>query len=170
MMTRKLTSTSAAVLVICFAAIANPKPNFSGAWVMDRSRSFGQPGNMEQTMAVTQTADQIEVETKIIMPGTERTVKDAYVLDGKEYEFTPPQPLNAPANTPPSKGKRTVKWLPAGNGILVTEETTSTTPKGPVTVQMMRKWTFTADNELTITTFVDGPNGSYEAKRIFLKK
>jgi hypothetical protein len=34
----------------------------------------------------------------------------------------------------------------------------------------MRKWTFTGDAELTITMFIDGPNGSYETKRIFLKK
>jgi len=37
---------------------------------------------------------------------------------------------------------------------------------GALTVE----WVFTSENELTITTFVDGPRGSYEAKRIFLRK
>jgi len=169
-MTRKITSTSAALLIFCFVAMANPKPNFSGAWVMDRSRSFGLPGNMQQTMTVTQAEDQITVETKLITPDNERTVKDSYMLDGKEYEFTPPPPPNAPPNTPAPKGKRNANWLPNANGIVITEVTTSDTPKGPMTTQVMKKWTFTGEGELTITTFVDGPNGSYEAKRIFLKK
>ncbi len=79
---------------------------------MDRGRSFGLPGNMQQTMTVAQTEDQIEVETKLIMPDNERTVKDTYVLDGKEHEFTPPLPPNAAPNAPAPKGKRTANWLP----------------------------------------------------------
>ena len=169
-MIHKMSSASAIVMVVGILAIANPKPNFSGAWVMDRARSFGQPANMQQTMTISQTEDQIEVETKLIMPDSERSVKDTYILDGKERDFTPPLPLNAPPNTPAAKGKRTATWLPNATGILVTDVTTSETPKGPVTTQIMRKWTFTSDGELTITMFIDGPNGSYEAKRIFLKK
>jgi hypothetical protein len=169
-MTRKITGAGTMLLVVCLLAMANPKPNFSGAWVMDLDRSFGQPANMQQTMTVTQTGDQIEVVTKMIMPDNERTVKDTYVLDGKEYEFTPPLPLNAPASAPPQKGKRTASWLPNAIGILVTEVITSETPKGPLTTQLMRKWTFTGDGELTITTFVDTPSVSYESKRIFLRK
>lgn len=165
-MTRKIISSGAAVLAFCLMVIAIPKLNFSGEWIMDRGRSFGMPGNMQQTMKVTHAADQMEVETTLTMPDNERVVKDIYVLDAKERDFTPP----APANAPPPKGKRTATWLPDGKGILLTELITSETPKGPVTTQMVRKWTFTSENELTITTFVDGPNGSYEAKRIFLKK
>ena len=169
-MTRRMTSASVIVLAVCLVAIAEPKPNFSGVWVMDRSRTFGQPPNMQQTMAVTQTEDRIEVETRLIQADTERTVKDNYVLDGKEYEFTPPIPANTPPNTPPQKGKRKANWLPNGNGILVNEEITIETPKGPAITQLMRKWIFTGEGELTITTFVDAPDRSYESKRIFLKK
>ena len=169
-MTCKMMSAGAAVLVLCLLVVASPKPNFSGAWIMDRSRSFGLPGNMQQTMTVTQTEDQIEVETKLILPDSERTVKDTYVMDGKEHEFAPASPANAPPNTPPAKGKRTAAWLPGDNGIVVTEVTTAETPKGTVTTQVTRKWTFTAEGELTIAMYVDGPNGSYEAKRIFLKR
>jgi hypothetical protein len=149
---------------------ANPKPDFSGVWVMDRDRSLGQPANVKQSMTVTQAEDQITVETKLNLPDSERIVKDVYVLDGKEYDFTPPLPLTAPPNTPPAKGKRTVNWLSNGAGILVTEAITNETPKGPATTQIMRKWTFTGDGELTITNFVDTPTVSYESKRIFLKK
>jgi hypothetical protein len=108
----------------------------------------------------------MEVETKLIQPNNERTQKDTYVLDGKEYEFTP---LVPPNQTPP-KGKRTVKWLPNGDGIIVTEITTAETPNGPATTQVVKKWTFTAEGEVTIASFVDAPTVSYEAKRIFVRK
>ena len=169
-MTRKLTLSCAIVLAFGCLALTAVKPDFSGAWVMDRERSFGMPGNMQQTMTVSQTADKIDVETKLIMPDNERTVKDSYVLDGKVYEFAPPVPPNAAPDAPKPKGKRTANWLPNGDGILVTDVTTTETPKGTVTSQTVRKWTFTGDGELTVAMFVDGPNGSYEAKRIFTRK
>lgn len=164
-MIRKIGVTSGTVLVFSLLAMAAQKPDFSGAWSMDRDRSFGMPGNMQQTMVVKQTGDQIELETKLIQPDNERTVKDSYTLDGKEREFTP----QVPANAPPAKGKRTGNWLPNGNGIVVNETTTSETPKGPVTTHLTRKWTLSGDGELVIDMYIDGPNGSFETKRIFKK-
>jgi len=156
-------------LVVSLLSLAAVKPDFNGSWTMDRARSFGLPGNMQQSMTVKQTGDQIEVETKLIQPGNERTQKDTYILDGKEYEYAPPVPPNAPADAPKPKGKRTVKWLPNGDGIIVTEVTTNETPNGPQTTQVVKKWTMSADGELTIASFVDTPTISYEAKRIFKK-
>ena len=80
------------LLAFCFSAVAFAKPDFSGSWVMDRARSFGLPGNMEQTMNVKQSGDQMEVETKLTQPNNERTQKDTYILDDKEYDFTPAAP------------------------------------------------------------------------------
>lgn len=164
-MAKKMLVTFAATLVLSLVASAVQKPNFAGAWSLDRGRSFGLPGNMTQTMTVTQKDDQIEVETKLIQPGNERVQKDTYILDGKEHEFQPPTPANAQA--PPPKGKRTSTWLPSGNGITVTDVTTAETPKGPVTTQIVRKWTISTQGELIIDMYVDNPNVSYEAKRIF---
>jgi hypothetical protein len=164
-MAKKMLLTIGLMFVLSLVAFAFQKPNFAGSWNMDRTRSFGLPGNMTQTMTVTQKDDQIEVETKLIQPGNERVQKDTYVLDGKEHEFQPPTPPNAQA--PPAKGKRTATWLPAGNGITVTDVTTAETPKGPVTTQIVRKWTISAQGELIIDMYVDNPNVSYEAKRIF---
>lgn len=154
------------VLLVCSAGISAQTLNFSGSWTMDRARSFGLPGNMNQTMVVTQAGNQIELETKLIQPDNERTVKDNYVLDGKEREFTPQAP---PGQTPP-KGKRTANWLPGNKGIVVDEVTTSETPKGPATSKVTRKWTMSSDGELIIDMYVDAPTVSYEAKRIFTKK
>jgi hypothetical protein len=152
------------ILLTCTASVFAQKPDFSGSWNMDRARSFGLPGNMNQTMVITQTAAELTVETKLIQPGNERTVKDSYVLDGKEHDFTP----QVPAGQPAPKAKRTATWMPGGNGLLITNVVTTESPQGPVTTQDVRKWTI-INGELVIAQYVDNPNVSYEAKRIFKK-
>jgi hypothetical protein len=165
-MSKRILISIATIIALAVIVLAATKPNFSGTWTMDRARSYGLPGNMNQVLTITQTDDKIELETKLIQPGNERTVKDTYNLDGKEYEFTPPVPPNAP----PAKGKRTVTWMPQDKGLMVTEVTTAETPKGPATTQIVRKWTISGQGELVIDMYIDGPNGSFEAKRIFKKQ
>ena len=155
-------------LLACSAGVSAQKLDFNGSWTMDRARSFGLPGNMNQTMTVAQSGDEIQVETKLIQPNNERSVKDTYVLDGKERDFTPPVPPNAPANAPPPKGKRTAYWMPGNKGILVDDVTTTETQNGPAVTKTTRKWTL-SNGELVIDMYVDNPNISYEAKRVFKK-
>lgn len=153
------------VFSLSLSALAAP-PDFSGTWALDRSRSIGLPPGMEQTMTVSQTGDKIELETKVITAQGERVIKDVYQLDGKEAEFTPQVPQGQTG-----KGKRTAKWLPRGNGIVVSEETTVETDKGPVTSQLTRKWILSPDGStITIDMYHDTPRGSFETKRIFVKK
>ena len=163
-MARTLLMT-AAIFVLSVIALAATKPNYTGTWTMDRARSFGLPADMTQTLTITQKDDRIELETKLIQPNNERTVKDTYVLDGKEYDFTP----LVPPNQPPATGKRTAVWLPGERGIQVTDVTTAETPKGQVKTQTVRKWTISGQGELVLDMYVDNPNVSYEAKRIFIK-
>jgi hypothetical protein len=165
-MTNRFLIAALFILTCALLSLAAVKPDFTGAWNMDRARSFGLPANMNQTMTISHKGDQIEVETKLIQPGNERTVKDTYMLDGKEHEFTP----TTPAGQPPAKGKRTANWLPGGNGITVTDVTVSETPKGQQTSQVVRKWTISNQGELIIDMYVDSPTVSYEAKRIFKKQ
>ena len=157
---------TAAMFVLSVIALAAAKPNFNGTWTMDRARSFGLPPDMNQTLTIAQKDDRIELETKLIQPNNERTVKDTYVLDGKEYDFTPP----VTPNQPPATGKRTSMWLPGDKGIQVTDVVTAETPKGPVKTQTVRKWTISGQGELVVDMYVDNPNISYEAKRIFVKQ
>jgi len=164
-MARKTLLTVAAMMTLSLIASAAAKPDFGGSWTMDRGRSFGMPSDMTQTLTIVQKEDQIEVETKLIQPNNERTIKDTYILDGKEHDFTPPVPPNAP----PAKGKRTAVWLPGDRGLQVTDVTIQETPKGPVQTQTMRKLTLSTQGELVIDMYVDNPNVSYEAKRIFKK-
>ncbi|HEY5839506.1 MAG TPA: hypothetical protein VIT19_10765 [Pyrinomonadaceae bacterium] len=156
------------LLLVASATVSAQKLDFNGSWTMDRARSFGLPGNMNQTMTVTQSGDEIQVETKLLQPNNERIVKDSYVLDGKERDFSPPPPPNAPANAPPPKGKRTAYWMPGNKGILVDDVTTTETPNGPSVTKTTRKWTL-SNGELVIDMYVDNPNVSYEAKRVFKK-
>ena len=158
MMARRTLLTLAAMMTLSLIAFAATKPNFGGTWTMDRGRSFGLPNDMNQTLTVVQKDDQLEVETKITQPNNDRTVKDTYVLDGKEYDLTPP-----------AKGKRSAVWLPGDRGIQVTDVTITDSPKGPIQSQIVRKWTMSG-SELVIDMYVDNPNVSYEAKRIFLKQ
>jgi hypothetical protein len=168
-MRRKLMMSSMTILALAVmwpGMAAAQKPDFNGTWVMDRSRSIGMPPGMDQTMTVKQTGDHIEHETKLVTAQGERVLKDSYTLDGKEVEFTP-QGMNGPTG----KGKRKATWLPRGNGIVVNEESTTEGEKGPVTSQLARKWILSPDGTtLTIDMYYDTPNGSYETKRIFLKK
>ena len=164
-MVKKILISVATVMALSVFALAATKPNFGGTWNLDKGRSYGLPGNMNQILTITHKEDQIELETKIIQPNNERVVKDTYFLDGKEHEYTP----QAPPNQTPPKGKRTVNWLPGDKGLLITEVTTAETPKGLVTSQTVRKWTLSPQGELVVDMFIDTPNGSFEAKRIFSK-
>lgn len=165
-MAKQFSIAFAAIMAVSMLALAATKPNFSGTWTMDRGRSFGMPGDMTQILTITQKDDQLEVETKIIQPKNERTIKDTIIIDGKEHDFTPPAPPGQPA----AKGKRTANWLPGDIGITVTDVVTAQTPNGEVTTQNMRKWAISREGELVIDSYVDNPSVSYEAKRIFKKQ
>ena len=108
-----LTLTLAAAVAV--VTVASAKPDFSGNWSMDRARSFGMPPNMQQTMVVTHKGDSVELETKLIQPNNERVVKDSYMLDGKEHEFQPPAPPNAPKDAPlhPKESGQGIGYPPA---------------------------------------------------------
>jgi hypothetical protein len=153
--------------IVLAAGMTLPPPNFSGTWTMDRARSFGLPPDVQQTMLVTQTNDKIELETKIKNAQGESSIKDSYIIDGAEHEFTPQGPTGPVAG---SKGKRKASWLPNGRGIVVQEETTTESPKGPVTGRLTRKWTLTNDGELIIDLYIDDQRGSFETKRTFIRK
>jgi len=153
------------VMTLCITAAA-AKADFSGTWILDKSKSEGLPPGMDQTMTVVHTGDKLSLETKLITPEGEQVVADSYMLDGKEAEFTPKTPGGQAG-----KGKRTAKWAADGNGIEVNENSTFEGPEGSVNVQMTRTWMLSADGKtLKIDIAVDGPNGKQQVKRTFVKK
>ena len=159
------TGAAAFFVALCLAAVS-AKADFSGTWILDKSKSEGLPPGMDQTMTVVQTGDKLSLETKLITEQGEQVVADSYMLDGSEVEFTPKTPNGAAG-----KGKRTVKWSADGNGIEVNEVSTFDGPEGPVNVQLTRLWSMSAEGKtLKIDITVEGPNGKQEVKRTFVKK
>ena len=155
-----------ALVMALFIIIAPAKADFSGTWILDKTKSEGLPPGMDQTMTVVQTGDKLSLETKVITEQGEQVVADSYMLDGKEAEFTPKTPGGQSG-----KGKRTAKWSADGNGIEVNENSTFDGPEGAVNLQMTRIWTLSADGKtLQIDLAAEGPNGKQQVKRTFTRK
>jgi hypothetical protein len=160
--------TAAALLVMSLSAMAATKVDFSGTWALDKSRSTGLQPGIDQTMTVKQTGDRLDIETKISGDQGDQVVKDHYILDGKETEFTPPFMGNAEA---PPKGKRTSKWSADGKGFDANEQATIDGPDGAETIKVARRWQLSDDGKtLTIEMTFDGPQGVAKSKRVFAKK
>ena len=160
----------AACLLLAAAARADaPRADFSGTWELDQSKSHSIPPDMKQTMTVVQDADRVSVETKIVTAQGERVVKDAFVLDGKETEFTPPTSPQAPPNAPPAKGKRKGQWLAGGKGFFIEEEITNQTPKGPSTTLVSRKWMRWPDGTISVEVIQETPRGAFSSRRVYVK-
>jgi hypothetical protein len=166
-MKKRLVSCLFLVAAVAAVALGFQKPSFSGEWKMDQERSFGLPPKQNQAIKVSQTGDQIDFEVRLINPDGESTIKDSYIIDGKERDFVPPGP-NGPV--PNAKGKRTANWLPNGKGIAVDEQTTTETPRGIVNNKITRRWTISPEGELVIDNYIDTAAVSYETKRIFKRQ
>lgn len=152
------------VLLFGVFSFAADKPNFSGTWVLDKDKSFSNPAGLEQTMTITQNGDTIKLVGKQKTARGEADLDESYTLDGKQTGFTPPNPPNA-------KGKRKASWLPNNKGIIVDDEITTDSPSGAVTQNITRKWQLSADgSRLTIDYYFDSPRGSFESKRVFVRK
>ena len=169
-MKRKIAAGGVAVALVALSlvvvAAASAKADFSGKWVMDKTKSEGVPPTLEQTMTVTQTGDKIELETKITGPNGERVIKDSYTADGKEADFTPQGPQGAMG-----KGKRTAKWSADGAALEVNETATLDGPNGPDEITATRKWSLAADGKtLTIEMVFSGEQGVQKTKRVFVKQ
>jgi len=161
--TVKIATMLALNLSLVFAAA---KINFTGTWVMDKSRSEGLPPDVEQTMILKQSDDKMILENRISRDGNDIVVNDTYIISGKEVEFT------QKVSDQESKGKRTSKWLADGSGFESSEEITRQVGDGTqVTQQVTRKWVMAADGKtFTVEMSVKGPNGTQQTKRLFVKK
>ena len=168
-MKRKLLIGIVAITVFAFGAgIVAAKADFSGIWTLDAGKSEGLPPGLMQTMTVTQKGDRVEIETKSkVREGQERVGKDAYILDGKESDFTMPGRGGGA-----KKAKRTSKWTDDGNGFDVTEESVLNAPDGgEATVRAKRRWRLSADGKtLTIEMEMENPRGTSKSRRVFVKK
>ncbi|HLM61276.1 MAG TPA: hypothetical protein VK308_10760 [Pyrinomonadaceae bacterium] len=171
-MKRKLLIGIVSVMVLAFGVgTASAKADLSGVWTLDVDKSEGMPPGLIQIMTVTQKGDHLEIETrsKVGESGPERVGKDAYVLDGKENDFTTPLPPGAAAQ---KKSKRSSKWIDDVNGFDVSEESVVNAPDGSeATIRTKRRWRLSADGKtLTVEMETDSPRGMSKSRRVFVKK
>ena len=169
-MKRKLLIGIVAVMAFAFS-VGNvaAQSDFSGVWTLDAGKSANVPPGLIQTMTVTQNGDRVEVETKSKAgEGQERVGKDAYVLDGKETDFT--------MGRGAKNAKRVSKSTADGKGFDVTEEFVVNQPDGgEATVRANRRWILSADGKtLTIERVAENPNDASKprsrSRRVFVKK
>jgi hypothetical protein len=147
------------------------RPNFTGTWELDQSRSHSIPPDIKQTLTVTQDGDRVAVELKVVTPQGERVIKESYTLDGKEAEFAPPPPPNAPKDAPAPKGKRAARWMANDKGFIIEDEILNPTPQGGTeTVLVARKWMHWPDGTLSIETITERGGNAFNNKRVFVKK
>ena len=159
----------AACCVVASAAAqdgAAPKADFSGTWVLDASKSEGVPPGVEQTLVVTQQGDRVEAQNIIKAPEGEQVIKDFFVLDGKETDFTPTL-----FGGGTGKGRRTATRAADGRAFDATEQATIPGPDGEAQVKATRRWSLSADGKtLTVEIALNGPMGEYKSKRHYDKK
>ena len=164
MQTRAAYIFAALLLLVPSQQADHPRASFAGTWELDQAKSHSIPPDMKQTMTVVQEGERVSVETRIVNAQGERTVKDAFVLDGKEAEFTPPP--QGP-NAPPARGKRKGQWLAGGRGFFLEEEVTSETPEGPSTTLVSRKWMSWPDGTISVEVIQETPRGAFSSRRVF---
>lgn len=99
---KKIHSLSRIAFALIFLAslsLAAGKPDLSGTWVLDKTRSFSNPPGLDQTMTIVHKGDEVSLEARVTVQGKETVVNETWMLDGKEREFTPPgAPSGAKAN------------------------------------------------------------------------
>ena len=166
-MSHRIIVTGTAILVLALGlGLALAKANFTGTWVMDKSKSEGNIVATEQTMTITQDGDTLTLQNKIVTDEGELLINDSYVINGKEVDFTQKR------NEIIGKGKRTSKWSADGNGFDSVEDITFEAPDGQTLTQhVTRKWVMAADGK-SFTVELDNkcPNGTQHTKRLFVKK
>ncbi|MET0649617.1 MAG: hypothetical protein ABW208_23645 [Pyrinomonadaceae bacterium] len=170
----RIASACSALLLLAASAVlaAHPaRPNFAGTWELDQTRSHSIPPDMKQLMTVVQEGDRVAVELKLTNAQGERVIKEAYTLDGKETEFAPPVPPNAPKDAPAPKGKRTARWMANDKGFIIEDEIVNQTPQGGTeTILIARKWMHWPDGTFSIETITERGGNAFNNKRVFVKK
>jgi hypothetical protein len=171
-MKRKIAAGGVAVALVALSmvvvAAAAAKADFSGKWVMDKAKTVGVAEGVEYSLSIAQTGDKIEVETTVKGPRGERVVKDTFIADGKEVDFTPPVPAQ-PGVT--GKGKRTTKWTADGSGLEVSETGLIEGPQGSMEISATRKWGLAADGKtLTMEMSFSTEQGVQKTTRVFVRQ
>jgi hypothetical protein len=167
----KTTLITAVVAIFSLGHLASgadtAKPNFTGTWELDAKKSEGVPEGLTQVLTVKQADDRIDVEIKMSGPQGDRTLSDAYVVNGKEADFKPPVVTGGTAKG----GTRVSTWAKDGAGFDVEEKAQIDGPEGADELKGKRTWRLSPDGKvLTIEMDLTGKGGPIKSKRVFNRK
>jgi hypothetical protein len=147
------------LLMLATAALmlAADKPNFSGVWKLDASKSdFGQrpaPEKMERTVEHAEPSMKVKMLT--VSPRGERSTESSYTTDGKPGK----------AQIMGQDAKVMAKWK--GDTLVVT----LTADFQGNEVKQEEVWKLSGDGKTLMTeTTIDSPQGQMQTKTVFTKQ
>lgn len=113
--------------------------DFTGKWALDTARSTGLPPGLEQSLAIQQSGDKLDVTTTLISDNSDRVIHDVYTLDGAAADF-PPQLPGLTAKT----ARRTARWT--GDRMFeASDHIEGEGMNGPATIDIVRNWQLSPD-------------------------
>lgn len=156
-----------AALIFSMAANAAAPVNFSGTWVLDKSKTQNLPRQWENatsvTMEIKQDEKQITVETKA--EGSQFPSQAlSYNLDGSES-------IVDMQGRMPGKGTLKASWSKDGNTLELSRKQSGEINGNPVTIAATDKLTLAEEGKvLKIARTSESPRGTQESSLVFTKK
>jgi hypothetical protein len=153
-------STAALVAILCAGAMGLPaadKPDFSGEWTLNASKSdFGpMPAPEKMIRKVEHKDPDLKITTTTAAQGNERKNEAAYKTDGSES-------VNKSGS---GESKSVVKWEGANITIATKREIQG------MTIEQNEKWTLSEDGKtLTIDGLLKAPQGELNLKMVMEKQ
>ena len=149
-----------AIALICFATVAMAKPNFTGSWKINASKSkstgdFPLPQKFDRKIAHADPSLQVSTTQSGFQGGADRTTELKYTTDGKEV-------VN---QLPNGEAKGTAKW---DGDVLVVESTRKFQDNE---IKQVERWSLSADGKtLEIENKISGGFGDFEMKYVLDKQ
>jgi hypothetical protein len=150
-----------AVLALAVAALGAGKPNFTGTWKLDASKSdFGQMNAPEKMERVIDHKDPvIKVKTTQSTPNGDRTMETEYTLDGKEQKQE--NPRGVVLYTP--------KW--EGAVVVIDSKRKMNIQGQEVEITGFERWSMSEDGKtMTVDSKMVAPMGEMTMKAVFVKQ
>lgn len=160
-MNSKITIGAILALVLTLSVCAAAKPDFSGSWKTNASKSdFGpMPPPEKWDMEVDHKDPAIKVKTTMANQMGERTNEAAYTTDGAETTVG-----EGPAAT-----KATVTW--EGDAIVFKTTRKANMQGEEIEIKGVEKWSLSGDGKtITVDMTLTAPMGEFQMKRVMEKQ
>jgi hypothetical protein len=162
------------LLIVALCAVA-AAADLGGTWGLDKAKSDpvrmgrgrqvgggGQPpADIDVTLAIAQSADDIKITRTLTMGGQDRTSEQKYTLDGKEC--TNPAPMG--------RGEMVGKAAWEGGKLTITGKQKMSTPQGDFEIGVKEEYSLSEEGKvLTVMSTRTMPQGERTSKQVYNKK